>query len=519
LHDAPVNPALLQRAAPTVHPGSAPSTTVPVDEVTPPATGVPVRDVAGEEWPDLEPEKVTGRVAPVIGVLVIAAMIMILNETVLSVALPPLMTGFGVSATTIQWLTTGFMLTMAVVIPTTGFLLQRFTTRALFSAALLLFIAGTALAAVAPSFPVMLLARVVQAGGTAVILPLLMTTTLTSVPVAYRGTVMGLNSVVTSVAPAIGPTVSGVLVDSLGWRWLFGLMLPIALGTFALGLVLIRTDDEIRPAPLDVVSVALSAFAFGGLVYGLASISTLVEGAWAPVVALVVGAAALLLFVLRQVRLHRTESALLDLRPFTVHNFRISVVIVIICMATMLGTVVVLPIYLQAGLGVSVLTTGLLLPGGLVQGVLSPIVGRLYDKVGPRPIVIPGALLLCGGQWWLSTVGADTGLGLVVAMHVVFCIGMAMLMTPLMTVSLGALPHRLYGHGSAIMNTLQQLAGAAGTALLIAAMTIGAAAAAGGAAQALAVGKQDAFVLGGCLGIVAVVCAPFVHRLRAAAGH
>lgn len=458
----------------------------------------------------------TRHIAQVIGVLVVSALIMILNETVLSVALPQLMGDFSVSAATVQWLTTGFMLTMAVVIPTTGFLLQRFSTRTLFTAAMILFIAGTALAAAAPGFEIMLLARVVQAGGTAVILPLLMTTTITTVPVAHRGTVMGLNSVVISVAPAIGPTVSGIIVDSMSWRWLFGLMLPATIVAFAAGLLLLRNTGRTRKAPLDVVSVVLSVFAFGGLVYGLANVASLLDGTIVgPATALIVGVVALGLFVARQKRLERTGTALLDLNPFEVPHFRISVVIVVIAMATMLGTVVVLPIYLQAGLGVSILTTGLiLLPGGLVQGVISPIVGRIYDAVGPRPIVIPGALLLAAGQWWLSTVGTDTSIGLVIAMHVVFCIGMAMLMTPLMTVSLGALPPRLYGHGSGIMNTLQQLAGAAGTALLVAALTIGADAAAGsGTAEAQASGAQTAFVLGGVLALIAVVAAPFVRRL------
>ncbi|MBM0239430.1 MFS transporter [Micromonospora sp. ATA32] len=237
-------------------------------------------------------------------------------------------------------------------------------TRTLFAAAILLFIVGTALAVVAPGFSVVLLARIIQAAGTAIILPLLMTTTLTSVPVAYRGTVMGLNSVVISVAPAIGPTLSGVVVDSLGWRWLFGLMLPFALVTFVLGVVLIRATSETVKAPLDVPSVVLSAFAFGGLVYGLASVGAIREGTWAPVAALVVGVAALVVFVARQVGLQQKGKALLDLRPFAVHNFRISVMIVIICMATMLGTVMVLPIYLQTGLGVGVMTTGLLLLPG-----------------------------------------------------------------------------------------------------------------------------------------------------------
>lgn len=475
--------------------------------------------LGGTTPPAAPTQKVARGVAPVITVLVLSALVMILNETVLSVALPRLMGDFAVSASTAQWLTTGFMLTMAVVIPTTGYLIQRFTTRSIFVAAIVLFLVGTALATIAPGFAVMMLARVIQACGTAIILPLLMTTTLTLVPVAHRGTVMGLNSVVISVAPAIGPTISGVIIDSLGWRWIFGLMLPVVAIVFVVGLVILRIPSETRRTPFDVASVALSAFAFGGLVYGLATIGTLIDGgSMTPVVALVVGVAALAVFVARQVTLQKTDSALLDLRPFQVHNFRISVVIVMICMATMLGTVVVLPIYLQTGLGVSVLTTGLLLlPGGLIQGVLSPFIGRIYDTLGPRPLVIPGAVMLAGGQWWLSRLGTDTGLGTVVAMHVVFCIGMAMLMTPLMTVALGSLPRRLYAHGSAIMNTLQQLAGAAGTALLVTAMSLGLAAAAGdGKARELAqtLGTQDAFVLGGCIALVAVVCSPFVKRLR-----
>jgi DHA2 family lincomycin resistance protein-like MFS transporter len=479
-----------------------------------------VARTAAESALELEPERPTTKhVTMVISVLVVSALIMILNETVLSVAVPNLMADFRVGAPTAQWLTTGFMLTMAVVIPTTGWMLQRFTTKGLFAAAMLLFLVGTVLAAFAPSFAVILLGRIVQAGGTAIILPLLMTTTLTYVPVQHRGTIMGLNSVVISVAPAIGPTLSGVVVGSLGWRWVFGLMLPIAAVVLVLGLVLIRTTGSTRKVPLDTFSIVLSAFAFGGLVHGLASISALFQGSWTPVAALVVGVVALVVFVARQLRLQRASgSALLDLRPFAVHNFRISVVIVMIAMATMLGTVMVLPIYLQNGLGVGVLTVGLMLvPGGLIQGIVSPVVGRIYDKVGPRPIVVPGAVLLAGGQWWLSTVDAGTSTGLVVAMHVVFCIGMAMLMTPLMTVALGALPRELYGHGSAIMNTLQQLAGAAGVAVLIAATTVGAGAAASdGAPEALALvlGSQDAFVVGGVLGLVAVVASPFVHRLR-----
>lgn len=474
----------------------------------------------GRDLDAIDPERTIGKVAPVLAVLVLSAFVMILNETVLSVALPHLMRDLAITATDAQWLSTGFMLTMAVVIPTTGFLLQRFRTRTLFAAALIFFLVGSLVATIAPSFGLVLLGRIVQAGGTAIILPLLMATTLTSVPERYRGTVMGLNAVVISVGPAIGPTLSGLVVDSLGWRWVFGLMLPIAAVTLIFGLVLIRTQGITRKVPLDALSVILSALAFGGLVYALASIGTVLNGQLLPLLALFVGVAALALFVVRQVRLQRSDQALLDLRPFGVPVFRVSVTIVAIAMAVMLGTVMVLPIHLQNGLGIATMVVGLMmLPGGLLQGLLAPVIGRLYDAVGPRPLVIPGAILLAGGQWWLSTLTATTPIATVIAMHVIFCLGMALLMTPLMTASLGALPPHQYGHGSAIMNTIQQLAGAAGIAVMIAAMTIGASGPAASSQSMVAAqvsGTTAAFVVGGVLALVAVVCAPFVGSSRAA---
>ncbi|SDB83313.1 MFS transporter, DHA2 family, lincomycin resistance protein [Raineyella antarctica] len=480
-----------------------------------------VSELTEHEVEQIEPEHITGRVTATISVLVLAALVAMLNETALSVALPAVMADLNVVASTAQWLTTGFMLVMAIVIPTTGFLLQRFTTRALFGAAIVVFLAGTVLAAFAPSFGWLLIARFLQAGGTAVILPQLMATTLTAVPVKHRGTVMGLNSVVISAAPALGPTMSGFVVDALGWRWLFGIMAPIALVLLIAGLVILRTDGDTRKAPFDVPSVILAALGFGGLVYGLSSIGAVLNGAWVPLVVLVIGLAALVVFVNRQLQLQRrTGAALLDLAPFSVPTFRWSVIIVVIAMATMLGTVMVLPIHLQLGMGVSTMLTGLLLlPGGLIQGVISPAAGKLYDVFGPRPLVIPGVVLLAVGQFWMSTIGTQTPLWYVVSAHVLFCIGMAAVMTPLMTVSLSSLPRHLYGHGSAIMNTLQQLAGAAGTAILIAAMSLGAARAATGGAEAAtaqATGTQLAFIVGGIIALVAVAVSPLVKRLPVA---
>ncbi|GAA1319683.1 MDR family MFS transporter [Nonlabens tegetincola] len=456
----------------------------------------------------------------VISILAVSAFVMILNETVLSVALPPLMAEFGVGATTIQWLTTGFLLTMAVVIPTTGYLLGRFSVRALFITALLLFIAGTALAACSPNFGVMLVARIIQAGGTAIVMPLLMTSTLTLVAPQHRGTVMGLNSIVISVGPAIGPTLSGAVIEALSWRWVFGLMVPIAALALVVGLFLMPALGGGRKAPLDLPSVALSLLGFGGVITAVSTASDLATGSLVPPITLAVGVVALVVFALRQTRLQRDgDRALLDLRPFRERNFTLSVTALTIAFGVMLGTVVVLPIYAQSGLGLSVLATGLiLLPGGITQGALSPLVGRVYDMVGPKPVVIPGILVVCAAQWWLSTVGPDTTSGRLIAMHMTFSAGMALVQTPLMTHAMTSLPMPLYGHGSAILNTLQQLAGALGTAALIGALVVGASLSGVSGAAAQVAGAQLAFAVGGSVTVAAVVCACFITRHRAQEG-
>lgn len=463
-------------------------------------------------------------VTTIITVLALSAFLMILNETVLSVALPNLMAEFNVNAVSVQWLTTGFLLTMAVVIPTTGFLIQRFTTRSLFTVAVSLFLVGTFVAAIAPNVGVILVGRIVQASGTAIVLPLLMVTTLTLVAPARRGAVMGLNSVVISVAPAIGPTLSGLVVDTWGRRWIFGALVPLAAILLIAGFVALKHKTPTRRAPLDILSVIVSAIGFGGLVYGLASISEIIHGSMAPLIAFVVGLAALAIFVKRQIALNRDNGAtLLNLMPFTRHNFRLAVALLMIAMGTMLGTVMILPIYLQNGRGISVLETGLmLLPGGLIQGIASPFVGRIFDKVGALPLVLPGSILLAGSMWWQTTLSADTPLGLVIAMNVVFCLGLALLMTPLMTTALGDLPRNMYGHGSAILNTLQQLAGAAGTAAFVAALSIGSAAAAmrgSSDADSVVAGAHATFTFGGILATLAIVLAFFIKKAAPAEKH
>lgn len=411
----------------------------------------------------------------VIWLLLVAAFVAILNETTMGIAIPHLNRDLGLPPELGQWMTSAFMLTMAVIIPTTGFLLQRFTTRQVFIAAMSAFSLGTLVALIAPGFAVLLVGRVVQALGTGVMMPLLMTTMMNVVPPQHRGRMMGRVSLVMSLAPAIGPSVSGAVLDALSWRWLFAIMLPIALVSLIVGARLMTNLGTTRDAPIDAVSVPLSALAFGGIVFGLSQFSggaadgDGISPAMIGIVSLAVGAVALGLFVWRQLVLQRDDRALLDLRVLRSGNYSIAVIITALVALTMFGTLTTLPIYLQDVVGLEALEAGLImLPGSVLMGLLGPIMGRVYDRHGPRPLLVPGTALVAAMLFLYSTVGESTPVPLLVAGQIGFSIGMAMSFTPLFSASLGSLPRSLYSHGSAVLSSLQQVAGAAGVAILIA---------------------------------------------------
>ncbi len=458
----------------------------------------------------------------VINLLLVSAFVVILNETIMSVAIPRLMESLDVTAAAAQWVTAAFLLTMAVVIPMTGFMLQRMHTRAIFLLAMSLFSLGTLAAALAPGLGLLVVARVIQASGTAIMLPLLMTTVMTLVPADTRGKTMGNITMVISVAPAIGPVISGLILNYLHWRWLFVLVLPIALGSLWLGWRRIENVTTPREAPLDVASVVLSVFAFGGIVYGLSLLGVPpVSGqppAWAP---LGVGVVAMTVFVQRQLKLQRTSSALLDLRVFTSRNFTFALLLFAILMLVLLGTIIVLPIYLQNVLGISALQTGLLLlPGGLLMGRLGQRAGRWYDRVGPSKLVIPGVVIVTAVLWAMTLLGTQTRVEYILAGHIVMSVGFALLFTPLFTVSLSSVRPELYSHGSAVLGSLQQVAGAAGVALFVALMsaqTVRLAAAGTAQLEALAGGVRAAFLCGAILALGAVACALFVRKPAVAA--
>ncbi|WKD58704.1 DHA2 family efflux MFS transporter permease subunit [Corynebacterium caspium] len=456
------------------------------------------------------------RVGVQLGILVLATMVMILNETTFSVALPAIMEEFSLGAEIVQWLSTVFLLTLSVVIPTTGYLIERFPTRKLFGAAVFFFILGSALGALAPAFWVLFIARIIQACGTALIIPLMVTVTLTIVDPARRGFMMGINSVVISVAPALGPTLAGFILHLGSWHWLLIIMVILAVLIGIAGWKGLGNTGETRVLPLDFPSLVLCAVSFGCIVYALTTMGTIITaGSWIPALVFILGLAILAIFVRRQIRLQQNDMAFLDMRPFKSRNFTVSVIMIFLTMGVILGTVNLMPIYLSNGLGLSSLVIGMMLfPGGLTQGVLAPIVGRLYDSFGPRPLVIPGAILMVISQLLLFW-DASTITKIVVAL-VMLNVGAGLVNPPINTVSLGSLPQSLMSHGSASLNSLQQLGAAAGTAALIGALTLTAGGTTEGASPAaISQGATAAFVVAAIMCVGLVICAPLLTRLPA----
>ncbi|GAB3430132.1 MDR family MFS transporter [Flindersiella endophytica] len=425
---------------------------------------LPADDVAGAAEP-------TGRTPVVIRLLVLATFVVILNETIMLNAIPRLMGDLRVTEQAAQWVSTAFMLTMAAIIPVTGWFLQRVTTRTAYATAMGVFLTGTVISAAAPFFAILLLGRITQAAGTAVMMPLLMTTLMTVVPPNDRGRVMGNVMLAMSVAPAAGPTVSGLVLQFGSWRMLFLLVLPIAGAVTWFGLRHLDNVGEPKDGTIDWFSVALAALGFGGLVYGLTQFAD--AGAGRSILFVLAGLTAVTVFVLRQLRLQRTDSPLLDLRTLLHSTYTKALLLMSVAFMAMLSSMILLPLYLQNLRHLSPLLTGLLvMPGGLAMGLLGPTVGRLFDRFGGRVLMIPGSIGILGALAGFTQASMTMPYWQLLALHILLMLSLAALFTPVFTLGLGALPPNLYSHGSSMVGTLQQVAAAFGTALAVTVMTI-----------------------------------------------
>lgn len=456
----------------------------------------------------------------IISGFLIAAFIGLFNETALNMAIAQLIIDFNSDAPTIQWLTTGYLLTLGVLVPISAILMQRFTTRQLFTVSLLFSIAGTIIAAVSPTFIVLLIGRIVQAAGTSIILPVMTQVVLLVYPIHKRGAAMGKIGLVIIFAPAIGPTVAGLVMDQLTWHFIFWLSLPFLILAFFIGLKFVRNVSEVKAVKFDALSIILSTIGFGGIVYGF-SVSGKLGSFMATEVLITagIGLFALIIFCFRQTKM---EEPMLDLRVFTFRMYSMGVIIIIICMMMILSTMILLPIYLQNILLLTPVIAGLaLLPGGVINAFMSVVAGNMFDRFGPRAMV-PGGLFLCiVGLFALRTIDATTSIYFIAIFHIIMFIGISLTMMPAQTNGLNQLPKQLYPDGTAIMNTLQQVAGAVGTAVAITIMSISTANyvnANGDTASAHLEGSiqgvQNSITFGLVIGIIGFVLSIFLRRVK-----
>ncbi|KUP23084.1 DHA2 family efflux MFS transporter permease subunit [Paenibacillus sp. DMB5] len=468
-----------------------------------------------------QPEVKKFKTIPILVSLLLAGFIGMFSETALNVALSDLMTILQITPSTAQWLTTAYLLTLGILVPISGLLLQWFTTRQLFVAALCFSIAGTFIAAMAPTFEVLLLARVVQAMGTALLLPLMFNTILVIIPPEKRGGAMGLIGLVIMVAPAIGPTIAGLLISNLTWHWIFWLSLPFLVISLICGIFFMQNVSEVTKPKIDVLSIILSSAGFGGIVFGFSSAGE--EGGWGStkvIAAIAVGVIALVLFVIRQMTM---KQPMINLRAFKFPMFTVAVLMIFICMMIILSSMLILPMYLQQGQGYSAFKAGLLLlPGGIINGLMSPIMGRLFDKYGPKWLVIPGLVVVAVTLWFFSSITATSTVIFVIVLHSALMIGISMIMMPAQTNGINQLPLQYYPDGTAIMNTLQQVAGAIGTALAVSIMTSGTKSYMEtvtdttnplNALAAFTHGVQNAFVFGMVMAVIGLIVAFFIKRV------
>ncbi|WP_050181702.1 DHA2 family efflux MFS transporter permease subunit [Domibacillus robiginosus] len=400
-----------------------------------------------------------------IAILFVGAFVSLLNETLLNVALPSIMKEFEVSASAVQWLSTGYMLVNGILIPASAFFIQKFTNRSLFIAAMILFTAGSVLAALSPSFSVLLAARMIQASGSAIMMPLLMNVMLASFPVERRGAAMGIFGLVMITAPAIGPTLSGWLIEHYTWRTLFEVVIPIAAITLVFAVFKLKNITQQRAISLDILSLVLSSIGFGGILYGFSSAG---EKGWDSVYvygAITAGVIGLVLFVLRQMKL---DEPLLEFRIYKYPMFALSSAISIVIAMAMFSAMLLMPIYVQTIRGISPLDSGLLmLPGAIVMGIMSPITGMLFDKFGARVLAVIGLSITILTTFMFSNLTMDTSYGYIMFVYTLRMFGMSMVMMPVMTNGLNQLPPAMNPHGTAMNNTLQQVSGAVGSALLV----------------------------------------------------
>ncbi|OLQ22793.1 MFS transporter [Listeria seeligeri] len=461
-------------------------------------------------------------------VMLMGAFVTILNQTLMNVALPSIMRDFGITASQGQWLSTGFMLVNGVMIPMTAFLIERFTTRQLYLFAMITFAIGTTIGGFATDYTMLIAGRMVQAIGAGIVMPLLTVVVLNLFPMERRGRAMGLIGLAMNFAPAIGPTLSGWIVEQYDWRNLFFIIIPFAILDIVVAIFLLKNVGKRTFPKLDVLGVIMSTIGFGSLLLGFSNAGDHAWLTWKVAGFIVLGLVVLGLFVRYQTS---SKAPLLNFRVFKYPTFALTTSISFFVVMGLFGGMLLLPIFLQTVRGFSPLESGLvLLPGALVTAVLSPVTGVMFDRFGAKYLSLVGLIIMAGSTFMFTNLDESTTLTYIIIIQTIRSAGMAMVMMPLQTAALNSLPLNLAAHGSAMFNTMRQVAGSIGTAALITVMSKSAASFARHlgpedvmdktkteiANHVLIHGIETAFLVAGILSVVACILALFIQKNNSA---
>lgn len=451
-------------------------------------------------------------------VLMFGSFIGLFGETAMNMALTEIMADFTVGPGTAQWLTTGYLLVLAVLVPLSSYLVRWYTTRQLIVGAFVISIIGSLLAALSPSFSILLIGRMIQAIGTGIFLPLMFSVVLMIFPIQKRGAVMGIVGLVLTAGPALGPTISGLIISSSSWHYIFWIMIVLYAAILLIGSSKIDPVSTITKPKVDILSILLSTIGFGGVVYALATmaeISISKPQVWVP---LVVGILLLIGFTVRQFKM---TDPMINLKVFQYPMYSLGIVMMIATMFSILSVAILTPLYLKSVLAYSAIGAGLLmLPGNVLNIIMSPVVGSNFDKVGAKVFTRIGfALIAIASILFLLTISSTTPVWQVVAILCIFFVGVSMTIMPAQTNAMNALPAELYADGSAALNTLTQIAGAAGTAIAITMFTSGqnkyiVEHGANEPLEFLAYGVNHAYITVLIIAVIGLICSIFIKNSR-----
>lgn len=404
-----------------------------------------------------------------LAVTVVGAFMAILDSSIVNVAIPHIMLVFGVSTQSVQWIVTIYLLALGVVVPLSGWLSDRIGMKQLYIASLVVFTFGSGLSAISPTLSFLIVARVIQAIGGGMIMPVTMSMVYRMVPRDRIGTAMGFWGLSLLLAPALGPTLGGYLVQYVDWRWIFTINIPIGiLGSMAAYAWLPKFSHQ--PAGrLDWVGALSSASGLFFLLFAFTEGQAWGWGSEAIVFFFYAAVVALGFFVLWE--LYVAKNPLLDLRVFRYGSYTASIIASVIINVGMFSALFFVPLFLQNLRGLSPFQTGLaMMPGALATGVMMPFAGRIYDKIGPVLPGVVGFLIIAWGTFLFHTMTATIPVSLIVFWMIIRGFGMGLCMMPVMTAGMSVVPNSMIPRASAVQNIMQRVAGSFGIAILTSVM-------------------------------------------------